>query len=128
MVTLTVGLAVYAFLWSGLNPVLKGAVAAYVLVIALMAAQAIGRATLLRDKAAVAVAVGACFFMLSDALLATNRFVQPLPLAQLWVLSSYYLAQILIVSHARLAVPADLQDTNRSVLPSSRFAGAATPR
>ena len=99
--TLVTGLAMYAFLWPHLSPVLKGAVAAYVLVITLMAAQAIGRALVLRDKTSVAVAVGAGFFMLSDALLATNRFVQPLPLAQLWVLSTYYVAQILITSHAR---------------------------
>lgn len=86
-----------------MNPLLKVAVAAYVLAISLMAAQAIGRATLLRDKASVAVATGACFFMLSDALLASNRFVYPLPLASLWVLATYYLAQILIVSHAHPA-------------------------
>ena len=36
--------------------------------------------------------------MLSDATLATNRFVQPLPLAQLWVLVTYYVAQVLIVA------------------------------
>ena len=64
----------YAFLFDSLGPVLKVAVGAYVVVIALMAAQAIGRATLLRDRAAVAVAVGAGFFMLSDSLLATNKF------------------------------------------------------
>ncbi|MDW5445102.1 lysoplasmalogenase family protein [Polaromonas sp. SM01] len=103
--TLATGLAMYAFLWPSLSPVLKGAVAAYVLVITLMAAQAIGRALVLRDKASVAVAVGAGFFMLSDALLATNRFVQPLPLAQLWVLGTYYVAQILIASHARPVRP-----------------------
>jgi uncharacterized membrane protein YhhN len=72
-------------------------VAAYVLVIALMAAQAIGRATVLGDKPAVWVAVGAGFFMLSDTLLALNKFVSPLPLAPLWVLSTYYVAQVLIV-------------------------------
>ncbi|MFI5447440.1 lysoplasmalogenase family protein [Polaromonas sp. UC242_47] len=103
--TLLTGLAMYAFLWPHLSPLLKGAVAAYVLVITLMAAQAIGRALVLRDQASVAVAVGAGFFMLSDALLATNRFVQPLPLAQLWVLSTYYVAQILIASHARPVNP-----------------------
>ncbi|MCY1166143.1 MAG: lysoplasmalogenase family protein [Pseudomonadota bacterium] len=103
--TLATGLAMYAFLWPHLDPVLKGAVAAYVLVIALMAAQAMGRALVLRDKSAIAVAVGAGFFMLSDALLAINRFVQPLPLAQLWVLGTYYVAQILITSHARPVVP-----------------------
>jgi len=36
--------------------------------------------------------------MLSDALLATDRFVTPLPLAPVWVLSTYYAAQMLIVS------------------------------
>ncbi len=101
LLTLAVGAAMYAFLFPGLNPVLRVAVAAYVLVIALMAAQAIGRATVLRDKAGLGVAIGAGFFMLSDALLATNRFAFPLPMAQLWVLSTYYIAQILIVLHAR---------------------------
>ncbi len=48
-----------------------------------------------------AVAVGAMVFMLSDALIAVDRFVLPLPLAPLWVLSSYYLAQFLIVHNAR---------------------------
>ncbi|MDP3605825.1 MAG: lysoplasmalogenase family protein, partial [Polaromonas sp.] len=104
--TLAIGAVMYAFLFNGLNPVLRVAVAAYVVVIALMAAQAIGRATVLRDRAAVGVAVGAGFFMLSDALLATNKFAQPLPMAQLWVLSTYYIAQILIVFNARPATTA----------------------
>ena len=43
------------------------------------------------------VAVGACFFMVSDSLLATHRFVQALPMSQFWVLSTYYAAQVLIV-------------------------------
>jgi uncharacterized membrane protein YhhN len=99
--TLLVGAGMYAFLFPGLNPVLRFAVAAYVVVIALMAAQAIGRAVVLRDKAAIGVAIGAGFFMLSDALLATNRFAVPLPMAQFWVLATYYVAQILIARHAR---------------------------
>jgi alkylglycerol monooxygenase len=103
--TLGIGALMYAFLFNGLSPVLRIAVAAYVVVIALMAAQAIGRASVLRDKAALGVAIGAGFFMLSDALLATNRFATPLPMAQLWVLSTYYLAQILIVHNARPADP-----------------------
>jgi alkylglycerol monooxygenase len=101
LATLAIGAAMYAVLFNGLNPVLRFAVAAYVVVIALMAAQAIGRATVLREKASMGVAVGAGFFMLSDALLATNKFAQPLPLAQLWILATYYLAQILIVFNAR---------------------------
>jgi alkylglycerol monooxygenase len=104
--TLAVGALMYAFLFDGLNPVLRIAVAAYVVVIALMAAQAIGRATVLRDRASLGVAVGAGFFMLSDALLATNRFAVPIPMAQLWVLATYYVAQILIVFNTRLGASA----------------------
>ena len=97
--TLGIGVAMYAFLWAGgLPPALRAPVAAYVLVIALMAAQAMGRATVLRSGAALRVALGAGCFMLSDALLATDRFVTPLPLAPVWVLTTYYAAQVMIVS------------------------------
>ncbi|MEO8856385.1 MAG: lysoplasmalogenase family protein [Burkholderiaceae bacterium] len=95
--TLAFGAAMLAFVWSSLGEALKPAVSAYVVVIALMAAQAIGRATRLRDGQAMAVALGACLFLLSDSLLAIDKFVTPLPLAGLWILSSYYAAQILIV-------------------------------
>ncbi|MGB3071219.1 MAG: lysoplasmalogenase family protein [Ottowia sp.] len=99
--TLLIGAAMYAFLWfGGLPSALRVPVAAYVTVIALMAAQAIGRARVQGGKASMAVALGAGFFMLSDSLLATNRFVWPLPLAPLWVLSTYYAAQILIAVYA----------------------------
>ncbi len=97
--TLGIGVAMYAFLWAGgLPSALRVPVAAYVLVIALMAAQAIGRAKVLRDTPSLLVAIGAGFFMLSDSLLATNRFVHPLPMAQVWVLATYYAAQALIVA------------------------------
>ncbi len=96
--TVGVGAAMYLFLWQGgLPPELRVPVAVYVLVIALMAAQALGRARTLGDRAAHQVALGACIFMLSDALLATNRFVLPLPLAQVGVLTTYYAAQAFIV-------------------------------
>ncbi|MEO7391443.1 MAG: lysoplasmalogenase, partial [Ramlibacter sp.] len=117
-VTLGFGAAMYAFLFNGLNPTLKVAVAAYVMVIALMAAQAIGRATVLRDRSAVAVAVGAGFFMASDALLATNKFAFSLPMAQFWVLATYYLAQALIATRAEPVVaPQEAVGTNRNATP-----------
>ncbi len=104
--TLGLGGAMYAWVWAGLiDPALKVAVAAYVSVIALMVAQAIGRALVLRDGAARAVGLGACVFMLSDSLIAINRFVQPLPLVSVWVLATYYTAQILIVRYVRPVVP-----------------------
>ncbi|RYF43936.1 MAG: hypothetical protein EOO25_01510 [Comamonadaceae bacterium] len=125
--TLAVGAAMYAFLYNGLNPTLRIAVAAYVAVIALMAAQAIGRATVLRSGAATGVAVGAGFFMLSDALLATNKFAFPLPLAQFWVLSTYYVAQILIARHARPVV-AEATAQPYPEKSSPALLGGATPR
>lgn len=121
--TLAAGAVMYAILFPGLGPVLQVAVAAYAVVIALMAAQAIGRATVLRDPAAVAVAVGAVLFMLSDALLAINRFATPLPLAQLWVLGTYYAAQLLIASQA-VPAPTGLT-TASSAVPRSAPAGAS---
>ena len=103
---LTAGAAMYAWVWTGLGePVLKVAVAAYVSVISLMVAQAMGRATVQRDATAKAVALGACTFMLSDSLIAINRFVQPLPLVSLWVLTSYYVAQFLMLHNAKSTSP-----------------------
>jgi uncharacterized membrane protein YhhN len=105
---LAVGAAMYAWVWTGLNdPVLKVAVAAYVSVISLMVAQAIGRATVHRSATSTAVALGACIFMLSDSLIAINRFVQPLPLVSLWVLTTYYVAQLLMVHNARPKASSD---------------------
>jgi uncharacterized membrane protein YhhN len=99
---LGVGAAMYALVWGGLtDPVLKAAVAAYVTVISLMTAQAIGRATVLGDSASRWVAVGACVFMLSDSLIAIDKFLTPVPLSSLWILITYYCAQMLIVHHAR---------------------------
>ena len=106
LATLAIGSAMYAWLWqSALPTALRAPVAVYVVVIALMAAQALGRAKQLQTRDARTVALGACLFMLSDALLAVNRFVQPLPVAALWVLSSYFAAQFCIV-HGMVA---DLQ-------------------
>jgi alkylglycerol monooxygenase len=96
------GAAMYAILWSSLgDPILKGAVAAYVTVISLMAAQAIGRATVMGNAASRWVAVGACVFMVSDSLIAINKFLTPVPLSAMWILFTYFAAQMLIVHFAR---------------------------
>ena len=93
-----IGIAMYAYLWThGLPTALRLPVAAYVGVIALMAAQAWGRYQVLGQRHALLVALGASFFMLSDSVLAINRFAQPLPWSAIWVLLTYYAAQALIV-------------------------------
>lgn len=101
---------VYSYLWHHLPAELRLPVAAYVLVIALMAAQAIGRASLLRTTGSRCVAAGAALFMLSDTLLAIDRFAQPLAWSALGVLSTYYAAQWLIV-HGMLQQRLAIQPT-----------------
>jgi uncharacterized membrane protein YhhN len=91
--------AVLALLWPGVPAGLRVPVVLYVLALASMAAQA---AVLWRtapaDAAARRLAVGGALFLLSDALLASNRFAGPLPLASLWVLATYWSAQACIAS------------------------------
>ena len=53
------------------------------------------------EAAARWVGAAACIFMLSDALIAVNKFLTPVPLASFWILMTYYAAQLLIVHHVR---------------------------
>ena len=87
-------------LWPGVPAALQPPVVAYVVCLAAMAAQA---AVLWRrgsERGAV-LALGGALFMASDALLATNKFAGPLPLASLWVLGTYWSAQWCIASWLR---------------------------
>jgi len=92
-----VGAAILWALWSGVPPGLRAPVVAYVVCLASMAAQA---AVLWRagDARAAVLALGGALFLLSDALLATNKFAGAVPLERLWVLTSYWLAQWCIAS------------------------------
>lgn len=45
--------------------------------------------------------VGAVLFVVSDSLIGVNRFVAPLPLADLWILGTYWIAQIATASSAQ---------------------------
>ncbi len=89
-------------LWPSLAPVLRFAVPLYIAVLATMAGQAVGRAGWFRARCAtlapqaVLAACGALVFMLSDSLLAWNRFMAPLPLSAVAVLGTYYAALWLI--------------------------------
>ena len=80
-------------LWDSIAAALRAPVIVYVVVLASMGGQALGRArTFSRDGSARRAAVGAMLFMLSDTLLAWNRFHAAIQLSSLWVLSTYYLA------------------------------------
>jgi uncharacterized membrane protein YhhN len=42
------------------------------------------------------VVVGACFFILSDSIIAINRFLEPISYSSFWIMITYYPAQFLI--------------------------------
>lgn len=80
-------------LWPGLPDALRVPVIVYVVVLAAMAAQAMAVWWRHRDAASASAAWGGACFVLSDALLAWDRFVAPFAAASLAVLASYWLAQ-----------------------------------
>lgn len=88
---------ILALLWPGVPGPLRVPVVAYVVCLASMAAQAavLWRAGLPRGAV---LALGGALFVASDALLATNKFAGPLPLASLWILATYWSAQWCIAS------------------------------
>jgi uncharacterized membrane protein YhhN len=51
------------------------------------------------------IVFGALSFILSDSLLAINKFYYPLPYEKIWVLSTYYLAQVLFAYSIRSLPP-----------------------
>lgn len=96
---------VLALLWPGVPAALRVPVLLYVICLGSMAAQAMVVWLAARGTAAEPLArlgaIGGALFMLSDALLATNKFAGPLPLASLWVLASYWAAQWCIAGSLR---------------------------
>ena len=92
--------AILVVLWPGVPAALRVPVLLYVLCLASMAAQAAAVWLAARGTADAALArsaaIGGALFVVSDALLATNRFAGPLPLAPLLVLATYWAAQFFI--------------------------------
>ncbi len=99
-----VAASVLAWLWAGVPPELHAPVLVYVCALGAMAAQASSVWLARRADADAArwrtVALGGALFVLSDAILAADRFVGGVPLPTLWNLSVYWLAQWLIACAA----------------------------
>jgi uncharacterized membrane protein YhhN len=99
-----VAVAVLAWLWPGVPADLAAPVVVYVCALAAMAAQA-STVWLVNRPGADAprwrlVALGGALFVLSDAILAADKFVGGVPMPTLWNLSIYWLAQWFIASGA----------------------------
>jgi uncharacterized membrane protein YhhN len=101
-----IGAALLSQLWPGVPSALRVPVLAYVVCLAAMAAQAGVLWLAARGSAGAAAARSAAFggllFMTSDTLLAFNKFSAPIPLASLWILATYWLAQGLIARSLRV--------------------------
>ncbi len=92
----SIGLVVLVVLWARIPFALRLPVVLYAGVLLTMAAQAASRAVELRAVPATAAAMGASLFVVSDTLLAINRFGWDLPASRLLVLGTYFTAQWLI--------------------------------
>ncbi len=90
------GLLLLRLLWPGVPGRLRVPVVLYLAVILTMAVQTTGRALRVHDLSGPLAAAGAALFVLSDSLLAWDRFRIPFRSARAVVLSSYFLAQWLI--------------------------------
>ncbi len=100
-----IGAALLSQLWPGVPPTLRVPVLAYVVCLAAMAAQAgvlwLAARGSEAEPLARSAALGGLLFMTSDTLLAFNKFGAPVPLASLWILATYWLAQGLIARSLR---------------------------
>ncbi len=79
---------------------LKIPVMIYALVLTLMVLQALFRFGFTSQKSFALVFVGAVFFMVSDSVLAINKFMHALPMGSLAIMITYIIAQYLIVQGA----------------------------
>lgn len=90
-----VGTAVYAYLWPGLGK-MRVPTIFYILSIIAMAWQAFGLWQQTGTRGAALALAGALLFMVSDSVLAVNRFRRPFTAAQAVIMSTYFAAQWLI--------------------------------
>ena len=91
------GAGVLSVLWPSLGP-MRLPVLVYVAVILTMCWMALGRWWVTRAPGSGLAAAGALCFVVSDSVLALDRFRSPVGLSPLLVLGTYYVAQILIAS------------------------------
>ena len=89
------GVLIFFILSPGLNGMLAP-VAAYIVVIMTMAWQAWDQWDQVRRRWALLAFIGALLFVISDSILALNRFGEPFTAARALTLSTYYTAQWLI--------------------------------
>jgi len=91
------GTGLIVILYPSLGP-LKFPVVVYALILIIMVLNSIFRFGRTNNQSFWLVFAGSALFMLSDSLLAINKFFKPVPGAGLWIMSTYIFAQFLIVN------------------------------
>merc|ERR1712159_654532 len=89
--------------YPGLNGILIPGVFIYVLILIAMGWRAVSSVDILENVwswTSLCGCIGAAFFLVSDCLIGIDKFVCPVPLARVLIMSSYYAAQALLALSA----------------------------
>jgi uncharacterized membrane protein YhhN len=90
------GVLILWLLWEGMED-MKAPVTIYTVVILTMLAGAVNRKEKVNPQSYQMVLLGAILFVVSDSMIAINKFTQPFELARVAIMTSYITAQYLIV-------------------------------
>ncbi len=85
------------WLWPSIPMAMKGAVAVYALVISVMAVAALNLRGILPEKTGNRLFLGALLFVLSDSMIAINKFGHPFPASNVAIMATYILGQLAMV-------------------------------
>jgi uncharacterized membrane protein YhhN len=88
---------IYVYLYPHLEGIMKPVVALYAISLIGMSAAAFNRQGRMDDRSFLVLFCGALFFVISDSLLAINKFAVQIPYSGFWVMLTYMLAQYLIM-------------------------------
>ena len=91
------GLIIYILLFNHLDAVLKVAIFIYILAILFMSAMALNRYGNGHPLSFSLVFAGSLLFVVSDSMIAINRFLVSIPFEGLFIMSTYIAAQFLIM-------------------------------
>jgi uncharacterized membrane protein YhhN len=78
------------FIWPKVSGILQIAIITYVLVIGVMSSLSMSIALIKRSRIRLQLGLGGLLFMISDALLGINAFVNPIPFASILILTTYW--------------------------------------
>jgi uncharacterized membrane protein YhhN len=92
-------------LWPGIGAGLKAPVVIYAAAIVGMALAAFNLRALLSREHYLGLMAGVLLFVLSDSLIAINKFANPVPLARIWIMVTYIAGQYFIARNVAAFAP-----------------------